>query len=138
MKTELKSNNAESDVTAYINQFPAVVQEVLIALRRTIKEAAPEAEELISYKMPAYKYYGMLVYFAAFKNHIGFYAIPTGHKEFQKDLASFKQGKGSVQFPMDKPLPLSLISKIVKFRAKENLTNFRYKVKATPKIKEII
>ena len=83
---------------------------------------------MISYKMPAYKYHGMLVYFAAFKNHIGFYATPTGHKEFEKELASYKQGKGSVQFPLNQPLPLSLISKIVKFRAQENLANFKNKV----------
>lgn len=136
MKTAIKSVNPVSDVSAYISQFPAVVQDILKELRRTVQEAAPEAKELISYKMPAYKYYGMLVYFAAYKHHIGFYATPTGHKEFEKDLAPFKQGKGSVQFPLDQPLPLSLISKIVKFRAKENLTNFQNK-KKTLKLKKI-
>ena len=129
MNTEIKSVNPVCNVSAYISQFPEVVQDILKELRRTVKAAAPEAEELIIYKMPAYKYYGMLVYFAAFKNHIGFYATPTGHKEFEKDLAPFKQGKGSVQFPLDQPLPLSLISKIVKFRAKENLANFQNKKK---------
>jgi uncharacterized protein YdhG (YjbR/CyaY superfamily) len=87
----------------------------------TIKKAAPDAEELISYKMPAFKQNGMLVYFAAFKKHIGFYATPTGHREFENELSVYKQGKGSVQFPIDKPMPLNLISKIVKFRVKENL-----------------
>jgi uncharacterized protein YdhG (YjbR/CyaY superfamily) len=99
-------------------------------LRSTILKAAPEAEETISYKMPAFKYYGMLVYFAAYKNHIGFYATPTGHKEFEKELAPYKQGKGSVQFPLNQPLPFSLVAKIVKFRAQENLANFQNKKKA--------
>ena len=119
--TDSKPNSSTNDVTAYIAHFPQGVQETLEELRRTIKKAAPLAEEIISYKMPAYKYHGMLVYFAAYKKHIGFYATPTGHKEFEKDLAPFKQGKGSVQFPLNKPLPLPLITKIVKFRVRENL-----------------
>ena len=90
-------------------------------MRQTIKKAAPEAQEVISYNMPAYKYYGMLVYFAAYKNHIGFYATPTGHSEFKEELSVYKQGKGSVQFPLSKPLPLDLILRIVQFRVKENL-----------------
>lgn len=82
----------------------------------------PDAEESISYGMPAYKLNGKaLVYFAAFKNHIGFYATPSGHSEFTMELSKYKQGKGSVQFPLDKPLPSGLITKIVKFRVKENL-----------------
>ncbi|MCM4152526.1 hypothetical protein DHD05_13065 [Arenibacter sp. N53] len=125
--TDIKSNSTTYDVTTYIANCPPEVRVVLEELRNTIKIAAPEAEELISYKMPAYKYHGILVYFAAYKNHIGFYATPTGHKEFEKDLASFKQGKGSVQFPLDKPLPLPLIAKIVKFRMKENQTKAQNK-----------
>jgi uncharacterized protein YdhG (YjbR/CyaY superfamily) len=90
-------------------------------MRQTIKEAAPDAEEVISYKMPAFKYHGMLVYFAAYKKHIGFYALPTGHSEFKEELSVYKQGKGSVQFPLSQPLPLDLITKMVKFRVLENL-----------------
>ena len=107
-------------VEGYIAAFPGNVQEQLNLMRKTIRSAAPKAEEMISYKMPAYKQNGMLVYFAAFKNHIGFYAMPTGHAAFKKDLAVYKQGKGSVQFPIDQPLPLKLIRAIVQFRVKEN------------------
>ena len=125
--SDTKLNNSSQEVTDYIANYPIAVQEVLEELRTTIKKAAPEAEELISYKMPAYKYYGVLVYFAAYKNHIGFYATPTGHKEFESDLAPYKQGKGSVQFPLNQPLPWPLITKIVKFRVKENLLKFQNK-----------
>lgn len=104
----------------YFFRFPAEVQVKLEELRQTISKAAPGAEEVISYKMPAFKYHGMLVYFAAYKNHIGFYATPTGHTAFKKELSVYKEGKGSVQFPLDQPLPLGLVSKIVKFRVKEN------------------
>lgn len=96
-------------------------QTLLEQMRQTIKKVAPEAEEVISYNMPAFKYHGILVYFAAYKNHIGFYATPTGHSEFKEELSVYKQGKGSVQFPLNQPLPLDLISKIVKFRLTENL-----------------
>ena len=109
------------DFDEYFSQQTPEVQILLEQMRQTIKKAAPEAEEVISYNMPAFKYYGMLVYFAAYKNHIGFYATPTGHSEFKEELSIYKQGKGSVQFPLTKPLPLDLITKIVKFRVKENL-----------------
>ncbi|HRH49932.1 MAG TPA: DUF1801 domain-containing protein [Panacibacter sp.] len=110
------------EVEAYIKSFPAEVQIVLNQVRETIKANAPEATESMSYGMPAYKTNGRpLVYFAAFKQHIGFYATPTGHTKFAKDLSKYKQGKGSVQFPLDKPMPLALIKRIVVFRAKENL-----------------
>lgn len=115
MKTTFK------DIDDYIAIQTPEVQILLNQMRQTIKKAAPEAEEVISYSMPAFKYHGMLVYFAAYKNHIGFYATPTGHSEFATELSVYKQGKGSVQFPLNKPLPLDLITKIVKFRAKENL-----------------
>lgn len=101
--------------------FPYEVQLILQQVRDTIQKAAPEAEEIISYGMPAYKFHGMLVYFAAFKNHIGFYALPTGNFAFQKELSIYKTGKGSVQFPLNQPMPLDLISKIVMFRIQENL-----------------
>jgi uncharacterized protein YdhG (YjbR/CyaY superfamily) len=106
----------------YIKSFPKDVRQRLEQIRTIIKNTAPDAEESISYAMPAYKLNGKpLVYFAAFKNHIGFYAAPSGHSEFAEELSKYKQGKGSVQFPLDKPLPLGLITKIVKFRLKENL-----------------
>ena len=115
MKTTFK------DIDEYIAIQIPEVQILLEQMRQTIKKAAPEAEEVISYNMPAFKYHGMLVYFAAYKNHIGFYATPTGHSEFEKELSVYKQGKGSVQFPLTQPLPLDLIIRIVKFRVKENL-----------------
>lgn len=112
--------NADA-VTKYINSFPANIQERLKQIRSTIQQIAPDAEESISYAMPAYKLNGKpLVYFAGYKNHIGLYATPSGHSRFAKELSSYKQGKGSVQFPADYPLPLGLIEKIVRFRAEEN------------------
>ncbi len=107
-------------VGEYIAGFPENVQLILQDVRKTIKDAAPEAEEGISYGMPAYRYYGVLVYFAGYKKHIGFYAAPTGHAAFEHELCDYKKGKGSVQFPLDKPIPLTLISDMVKFRVKEN------------------
>ena len=114
--------NTPTTIDEYIALFPKETQTILEEIRATIKKEAPEAEETISYKMPAFKYNGILVYFAAFKSHIGFYALPTGHKEFAKELSSYKTGKGSVQFPLNKPMPLTLIRKIVKFRMLENLS----------------
>ena len=115
MKTTFK------DIDEYIAIQTPEVQILLEQMRQTIKKAAPEAEELISYNMPAFKYHGMLVYFAAYKNHVGFYATPTGHSEFKEELSVYKQGKGSVQFPLIQPLPLDLISRMVQFRVNENL-----------------
>ena len=117
------------NIDEYITGFSKDTQALLTQMRRTIKQAAPDAEEVISYSMPAFKYFGMLVFFAAFKNHIGFYATPTGHEAFKKELSVYKEGKGSVQFPLDKPLPLGLITKIVKFRVKENLEKAKIKLK---------
>ncbi|MEO7978012.1 DUF1801 domain-containing protein [Flavobacterium sp.] len=111
----------------YIGRFPNEVREILERIRMTIREAAPEAEEKISYSMPAIDQNGIIVYFAAFKNHIGLYALPTGHKGFKEELSSYKSGKGSVQFPLDKPIPYDLITKIVKFRLKENLLKAKEK-----------
>jgi uncharacterized protein YdhG (YjbR/CyaY superfamily) len=109
------------DVTEYIAGFPFEARERMNQLRALIKEAAPDAEELISYGMPGYKLCNKpLVYFAAHKNHIGFYAAPTGHEMFEKELSLYKQGKGSVQFPMNEKIPLELIRRIVEFRIKEN------------------
>lgn len=109
-----------STIDEYIAGFPPDIQEILEQVRATVKKSAPEAEETISYGMPAFKQNGHLVYFAAFKNHIGFYPIPSGMEQFKAELAGYKTGKGSVQFPLDEPMPLALISKIVKFRVKEN------------------
>ena len=118
------------DVDEYIAGFPKDTQKMLKQLRETIIKAAPGAEELISYQMPAYKYHGALVYFAGYKNHIGFYPTASGIEAFKKELSVYKGAKGSVQFPLDKPLPLQLISKIVKFRMKENLETASVKAKA--------
>lgn len=109
------------DVDGYIAGFPKDTQKMLKQLRETIIKATPGAEEVISYQMPAYKYHGMLVYFAGYKNHIGFYPTTSGIEAFKKELSVYKGAKGSVQFPLDKPLPLQLITKIVKFRMKGNL-----------------
>ena len=112
---------AYTTIDEYINTFPEAVRKILNQLRQTIHETAPEAEETISYQMPTFTLHGNLVHFAAFKHHIGFYPAPTGIEAFQQELAPYKGAKGSVQFPIDQPLPLSLIRKIVKYRVKENL-----------------
>lgn len=110
-----------TSIDEYIAGFPKEVQQVLEQVRATIKTAAPDAEETIAYAIPTFKLKGNLVHFAAFKNHIGFYATPTGHGEFAKELSVYQQGKGSVQFPLDQPMPLDLITKIVKFRVRQHL-----------------
>ncbi|WP_037301388.1 iron chaperone [Runella limosa] len=110
-----------NEIEKYIQQFPDNVQEILRNIRKLIKDNAPEAEESFAYGMPAYKTHKKpLVYFAAFKNHIGFYATPSGHDEFQAELSKYKQGKGSVQFPLDQPMPYQLMERIIKFRVSEN------------------
>jgi uncharacterized protein YdhG (YjbR/CyaY superfamily) len=114
-------------VDDYIATFPKSVQGVLESVRETIQQAAPEATEKISYGMPTFDLHGVLVHFAAFKNHIGFYATPTGHAQFQKALSKYKCGKGSVQFPLSEKMPLELIGKMVTFRVKENLAKAREK-----------
>jgi uncharacterized protein YdhG (YjbR/CyaY superfamily) len=108
-------------IDEYIKTFPGDIQKILKQIRQTIKEAAPGAEETINYQIPTFKFNGNLVHFAAFKNHIGFYPAPSGLKAFKKEISSYKSSKGSVQFPLDKPIPLSLIKKIVTYRVKENL-----------------
>ena len=109
-----------NNIDEYIAGFPAEIQIILQQVRATIKEAAPEAEEAIKYAMPTFTLNGNLVHFAVFKHHIGFYPAPSGIESFKKELALYKGAKGSVQFPIDKPMPLSLIAKIVKFRVTEN------------------
>jgi uncharacterized protein YdhG (YjbR/CyaY superfamily) len=125
IETSLKVNSlmkgpAASDVDEYISRQPLAFATVLEKLRQTIRKAAPKADEVISYHMPAYKWKGILVYFAAYKNHIGFYPTGSGIAAFKKELSRYEGSKGTVRFPIDKPLPLGLISKIVKFRMKEN------------------
>lgn len=110
-----------TNVDEYILEFENETRERLIAIRTLILETAPEAVESVSYGMPAYKVNGKpLVYFAGYKSHIGFYATPTGHEAFAKELSKYKQGKGSVQFPLNEPLPLVLIKEMVLFRLEEN------------------
>jgi uncharacterized protein YdhG (YjbR/CyaY superfamily) len=110
-----------NETDAYIAAFPEETQEILNHIRSLIIEVAPKATEKISYGMPVYVLNGKpLVYFAAFKNHIGFYATPTGHVEFKEKLYSYKQGKGSVQFPLNKAVPYDLIKEIVAFQVEEN------------------
>lgn len=108
-------------VDQYISSFDKKTQLLLKQMQKTIRASAPGAEESVSYGMAAYKYLGRpLVYFAGYENHIGFYATPTGHEAFKKDLSVYKTGKGSVQFPITEKLPLKLVERIVKFRVKEN------------------
>ena len=114
-------------VDEYIALAEPKLKKALKEIRKTIKATAPKAEEVISYQMPGYKYLGMLVYFAAYKNHIGFYPGAGGVLEFYKKLSSFKSAKGSVQFPHDRPIPYDIISKIVKFRVKQNEEKFSLK-----------
>jgi uncharacterized protein YdhG (YjbR/CyaY superfamily) len=118
-----------SDIDNYISAFPTSVQKRLKAMRAAIRKAAPGALEKLSYKMPAYTYKGMLLYFAAHSNHIGFYPFTTAMEAFREELSEYKTGKGSVQFPHDKPLSLELISEIVKFRVLENLAKADFKSK---------
>jgi uncharacterized protein YdhG (YjbR/CyaY superfamily) len=117
------------DIDAYISEFPQDTQKLLKQVRATIIKAAPEAEEVISYGMPAFKLNGVLLYFAGYKNHIGFYTMASAIVAFKKQISDYKWAKGSVQFTFDKPLPLELIDKITKFRVKENLQKAALKKK---------
>jgi len=120
---------APKTIEQYIAGFPPDVQEILEKIRATIKKAAPDAQEAIKYQMPTFVLNGNLVHFAAFKKHIGFYPVPSGIEKFKKELSLYKGAKGSVQFPLDQPIPFTLISKIVKFRVKENLERSKAKGK---------
>jgi Uncharacterized conserved protein len=116
-----------ASIDEYIALFPKDIQKKLEELRATIKAAAPDAKEKISYQMPTFDLYGNLVHFAAHKNHIGFYPTPSGIDAFKNELSVYEGAKGSVQFPLDKPLPLKLIRKIVKFRVAENVEKAKIK-----------
>ena len=111
---------AYTTIDEYLNLFPEGVRKILNELRQTIRDAAPDAEETINYHIPTFTLNGNLVHFAAFENHIGFYPTPSGMEAFKKELSSYKGAKGSVQFPIDQPLPLPLIRRIVAYRVKEN------------------
>ena len=115
-----KEHEIAANVDEYIDSFPLPVRKLLEQVRKVIRQAAPDAKEAISYQMPGYKLDGMLVYFAGWKNHLGFYPSTSGISNFKKELSGYTIAKGSVQFPYDKPLPLDLIRDIVKFRAQEN------------------
>ena len=108
-------------IDEYISNFPEHVQAILKNLRKVISEAAPEAEETISYQIPTFRLNGNLVHFAAFKNHIGFYPAPSGIEKFKEELSAYEFAKDSVKFPLNKPIPYKLIKDIVKFRVKENM-----------------
>lgn len=116
-----------NSIDEYIATFPKETQKILNELRATIKESAPGAEEKISYQMPTFFLNGNLVHFAAYKSHIGFYPTPSGIEAFKKELSKYEGAKGSVQFPIDKPMPLKLINKIVKYRVAENLKKTKKK-----------
>ncbi len=115
------NSSAPTTIDEYIAGFPPDIQEKLQQIRQTIRAAAPDAEEAIKYQMPTFTLKGNLVHFAAFKQHIGFYPAPTGIEEFQQELSAYKGAKGSVRFPLDKPIPYDLITRIVRFRVGENL-----------------
>jgi uncharacterized protein YdhG (YjbR/CyaY superfamily) len=118
-----------ADINAYISEFPEEIRVILEQIRTTIQKAAPEAKEAIKYGMPTFVLNGNLVHFAAYKSHIGFYPAPFGIDAFIEELAVYRTGKGTIQFPIDKPIPFDLITKVVKFRVEENLQKVKRKAK---------
>lgn len=116
----LATNQTFQTIDEYVKTFPKNIQKILGTVRQVIKKSAPVAEEAISYQIPTFKLNGNLVHFAAFKNHIGFYPGAEAVKIFQEEIASYKSSKGAIQFPIDKPMPLTLIRKIVEYRVKVN------------------
>ena len=131
---EMNSNPAApKNIDDYIAGFPSEIRELLERIRTTIRQAAPDAQETISYQIPTFTQNGNLVHFAAFKRHIGFYPTSTGIEKFKEELSAYKGAKGSVQFPLDKAIPYDLISKIVTFRVKENLERVKAKGKTSDK-----
>ncbi|MGZ3987953.1 MAG: iron chaperone [Flavisolibacter sp.] len=123
----MTANQPPKTIDEYISGFPRDVQEILQKIRMTVKKAAPDAEETIKYQMPTFTFSGNLVYFAAFKNHIGFYPPVTGDKGLGKQLSVYEGPKGSLKFPMDEPIPYDLIKQIVEIRLRENLERARAK-----------
>ncbi len=120
-KLKIEMITSPKNVNEYISTFPLKVRKILQQLRKVIITAAPAADEVISYHMPAYKYQGMLVYFAAHKNHIGFYPFTSAVQAFKKELSVYESSNGTVRFSFDEPLPVNLIAEIIKYRMKENL-----------------
>lgn len=114
-------NKIAKDIDEYIAGFPAATQKLLQQVRSTIQQAAPQATEAIKYAIPTFIFHGNLVHFAGYQNHIGFYATPGAHEDFAAELAQYKQGKGSVQFPINEPMPVDLIARMVKYRIQKNL-----------------
>lgn len=123
------NESAAQTIDDYIANFPAEVQAILQKIRLLIRQAAPDAEEAIKYQIPTFALKGNLVHFAAFKQHIGFYPTPTGIEAFKQELSGYEGAKGSVQFPLDQPIPYDLINNIVKFRVAENLARAATKKK---------
>lgn len=117
------------DTDTYIASFPKETQKLLQQIRKAIKEAAPKAEELISYGMPAYKLNGPVVYFAGYEHHIGFYPTGSGIAAFTKEISKYKSSKGAVQFPLDEPIPVTLVKQMVKYKVAENLEKVKAKGK---------
>jgi uncharacterized protein YdhG (YjbR/CyaY superfamily) len=126
----METKKSFTSIDEYIESFPQETQKILLEIRATIKAAAPQAEEKISYQMPTFFLNGNLVHFAAFKNHIGLYPTPSGTEAFKEEIAKYKSAKGSIQLPIDEPIPLKLISRIVKFRVTENLQKVKTKGKS--------
>lgn len=116
-----KSTGVPENVDQYIQNFPDEIKDKLLEIRNLIKSTVAEAEEYISYGMPAYNYHGVLIYFSAFKNHIGLFSVPNLHPDFVEKFKPYKTGKGSVQFPYNKPLPVDFIKEILEFRVQDNL-----------------
>lgn len=129
----MENKDKAQGIESYIAQFPRNIQIKLNAIRACIHTAAPQATELIAYNMPTFKYHGNLVHFAAYPHHIGFYPTPSALIAFNSEVCAYKNGKGSIQFPHDKALPLALISKIVTFRVNENISKTQLKTKKTKK-----
>ena len=124
----MKNTQAET-IDQYIASFPKDIQKMLEEIRATIRKAAPNAQEAIKYAIPTFIQNGNLVHFAAFKNHIGFYPAPRALEEFKKELSAYEGSKGAVKFPLDSPVPLPLIRKIVKYRVRQNLESAKAKTK---------
>ena len=123
------SKTASKDIDEYIANFPEDVCAILQKIRKTIKKAAPDAQETINYQMPTFNLNGNLVHFAAFEKHIGFYPTPSAIEKFKREIDAYKNGKGSVQFPLDQPIPYELISRITEFRVKEQQAKAKKKSK---------
>lgn len=126
----MKPQSVPSNIDAYISQFSPEIQLILNQMRNLILQAAPESKEVISYQMPAFQYKGILVYFAAYAKHIGFYPTPSAIEKFKSELSEYKTSKGAVQFPIKQPLPEDLITRMVQFRVRENEKKADLKVRS--------